>query len=98
MRVCNVGEQASERASVLGRSGSNRKGSAVETTVAYECQAPAHRSVEGGGPDKLTVHEGAWAFCPYDSKAEGHEWKPTGGLTLTMLRNAAALRERDRMR
>ena len=66
----------------------------MKTTVAYECIAPSHRSGEGGGPDKLTVHERQWAFCPHDAKADGHEWKPTEGLSLTMLRHAAVLRER----
>jgi hypothetical protein len=44
----------------------------VESPVVYECTAPSHQVGEGG-PDKLTVHEGQWAFCSYDAKAEGHE-------------------------
>ena len=66
----------------------------MEPPVAYECTALSHRSGEGG-PDKLTVHDGQWAFCPYDAKATGHEWVATGGLPLPMLRHAAALRLRD---
>lgn len=42
--------------------------------VTYVCAAPSHQSREGG-PDKITVHAGAWAFCRYDTKADGHEWK-----------------------
>jgi hypothetical protein len=49
-----------------------------------------------GGPDKLTVHEGKWAFCPYDAKATGHQWMATGGLPLSMLRQGAVLRARDK--
>jgi hypothetical protein len=73
----------------IGRSGHERKGIRMETPVAFECHAPSHRVSEGGGPDKLTVHEGKWAFCPYDAKADGHEWAPSGGMPLSMLRHAA---------
>jgi hypothetical protein len=66
----------------------------VETTVTYRCTAPSHQSADGG-PDKLTVHDGKWAFCPYDAKAEGHEWAPSGGLSLSLLRHAAAQRQRE---
>lgn len=65
----------------------------METAVAFVCDAPAHRSGEGGGPDKLTVHDGRWAFCAYDSKADGHEWKPSSGLSLSMLRHPPGVRE-----
>lgn len=67
----------------------------METPVAYQCASLAHREAEGG-PDKLTVHDGQWAFCPYDARADGHEWTPTGGLTLPMLRHAVALRHQGR--
>lgn len=63
----------------------------METPVAYECAAPSHQ-VGDGGPDKLTVHDGKWAFCRYDAKANGHEWRLTGGLPLSMLKNTAVLR------
>ena len=66
----------------------------MEPPVVYECMAPSHRIGEGG-PDKLTVHQRQWAFCPFDVKAEGHEWMATGGLSLSMLRQGAALRARD---
>ena len=48
--------------------------------IAYECVARPHQS--GGDADKLTIHDGQWAYCPCDAKAEGHEWKPTGGRPL----------------
>jgi hypothetical protein len=66
----------------------------VEPPVAYECKAPAHQVGEGG-PDRLTVHQGQWAFCPFDAKAEGHQWMATGGLPLSMLRLGAASRSRE---
>lgn len=67
----------------------------METPVAYECTAPAHQVGEGGGPDKLTVHQGQWAFCAFDVKAGGHEWRPTGGVPLSMLRHAATVRRTE---
>jgi hypothetical protein len=60
----------------------------VEPAVAFACTAPTHQST-GGGPDKLTIHDGQWAFCAFDAQAHGHVWGPTGGRTLTMLRAAA---------
>ena len=49
--------------------------------IVYECESPDHQpSVVH--PDKLTVHEGEWAFCPFDARAEGHRWKTTGGVDL----------------
>jgi hypothetical protein len=67
----------------------------VEPPVAYECKSPSHQVGEGG-PDRLTVHLGKWAFCPFDAKAEGHQWMATGGLPLSMLRHGAVLRARDK--
>ncbi len=66
----------------------------METPIAFECIAAAHLA-GGGGPDKLTVHSGQWAFCPFDVKASGHEWRATGGLPLSMLRHSASLRRTD---
>ncbi len=63
----------------------------METPVAYVCAAPSHQVGEGG-PDKLTVHDGKWAFCLYDAKAGGHEWRSAGGLPLSMLKHTAVLR------
>jgi hypothetical protein len=67
----------------------------VETAVAYECHAPSHRSGEGGGPDKLTVHDGEWAFCAFDARADGHVWERSPGLTMSMIRRSASPHERD---
>lgn len=66
----------------------------MQTPVAYECRAPSHQ-VGDGGPDKLTVHDGQWAFCPFDVKAGGHEWTATGGVPLSMVKHAAELRRNE---
>jgi hypothetical protein len=66
----------------------------MEPSIAFTCVAPAHKAGEGG-PDKLTVHEGQWAFCFFDARADGHQWGPTGGLTLTMLRASAIARGKE---
>ena len=55
--------------------------------IAFECAASSHRPTLMH-PDKLTIHEGAWAFCPFDARAEGHLWRSTGGADLeTLLRH-----------
>lgn len=64
----------------------------MESPVAYLCTAPSHQ-VGDGGPDKLTVHDGQWAFCPFDARREGHVWTPTGGLPLFALKRTAAVRK-----
>lgn len=54
--------------------------------VEYECVAEEHEATLSH-PNKLTVHKGRWAFCPYDSQAEGHVWHETGGADVdTLLR------------
>lgn len=68
-------------------------GKRVDALVAFTCAAPAHRDAEAG-PDKLTVHDGKWAYCAYDARADGHEWKPNDGLTLSMLQHAGTMRHR----
>jgi hypothetical protein len=45
--------------------------------VEYECVAPEHQT-GAAHPDKLTIHERQWAFCPYDTHADGHVWKRVG--------------------
>jgi hypothetical protein len=46
--------------------------------VAYSCDAPEHPP-GSMPPDKLTVHQGEWAFCACDARADGHRWQKTGG-------------------
>lgn len=52
--------------------------------IAYECVAAEHRPTTQH-PDKLTVHQSEWAFCPFDARAKGHEWKATGGVPFESL-------------
>ncbi|MGH2377464.1 MAG: hypothetical protein ACRDGT_03235 [Candidatus Limnocylindria bacterium] len=66
----------------------------MEPRVAFNCVAPAHQAGEGG-PDKLTVHEGQWAYCAFDARSDDHDWHPTEGLTLTMLRSSALARAKE---
>ena len=48
--------------------------------IGFECIAPEHRLKDDDDmPDKLTIVDGEWAYCPRSARAEGHEWKTTGG-------------------
>jgi hypothetical protein len=49
--------------------------------VKFVCVAKAHAG--GRSESALTVHEGAWAFCPMGGDQKGHEWRPSDGLPLT---------------
>lgn len=46
--------------------------------IRYECVAPGH-AADPAFPDKLTVNNGGWAFCPFDAHADGHSWRETAG-------------------
>lgn len=64
--------------------------------IHWRCEAAAHRQSAGGGtPDTLTVHDGRWAFCPLDAGAPGHDWKPTGGVRIELLRRTAPIIDLD---
>ena len=54
------------------------------TLIAYECIATGHQPTPQHA-DKLTIHEGAWAFCAFDTLATGHEWRATGGVDMDTL-------------
>jgi hypothetical protein len=69
----------------------------MEPSIAFTCVAPAHQAGEGG-PDKLTVHDGKWAFCFFDARADGHQWGSSGGLTVTMLRASAVARGKEQVK
>ncbi len=66
----------------------------MEPRVGFNCVAPAHK-VGDGGPDKLTVHQGQWAYCSFDARADGHEWRATEGATLTTLRASTLARGKE---
>ena len=48
--------------------------------VKFVCAARAHAS--GRSDSALTIHDGAWAFCPAGADASGHEWAPSDGLPI----------------
>jgi hypothetical protein len=48
--------------------------------VKFVCVASAHANARSEAA--LTIHDGAWAFCPTGADAEGHEWQPSDGLPL----------------
>ena len=57
-----------------------REGKHVAAKIGFECVAPDHQQHQGSdAPDKLTIWKGEWAFCARSIRAEGHEWKSTGG-------------------
>lgn len=56
----------------------------IAKLIAYECDAPEHQP-SLWHPDKITIHENAWAFCPFDARADGHRWKETGGIDLASI-------------
>src|SRR2546430_14407519 len=51
--------------------------------IHYVCIADAHiSSVRQSTSDTLTVVAGRWAFCAFDAKGEGHDWRETEGMTI----------------
>lgn len=54
----------------------------VGARVAFICRAQAHLDKNGALVDHLTIHEKAWAYCPRNVRIDGHDWKPTGGVTM----------------
>ena len=57
--------------------------------IAYECVAPAHQT--NADADKLTIHDGHWAFCGFGAQRDGHEWRETGGESYEQLLRKAGL-------
>jgi len=55
--------------------------------IHYVCIADAHvSSVRTSTSDTLTVVAGRWAFCAFDAKGDGHDWRETEGVTIEALR------------
>lgn len=50
--------------------------------IHWYCASAAHRERPDSPADRLTIHSGQWAFCPMDSRASEHDWRPTGGIAL----------------
>ena len=55
--------------------------------IHFRCVAEKHQGPKGGPSDMLTIHEGRWAYCPFDIREQGHRWAPTGGLSVNDLRS-----------
>lgn len=57
-------------------------------SIQFVCTADAHATVNrGSSSDTLTVVSGRWAYCPFDAKGGGHEWRETEGVTIEVLRS-----------
>jgi hypothetical protein len=54
----------------------------VGARVGFVCVETAHLGKNGALVDHLTLHEGDWAYCPFDVRAGAHEWKATGGISM----------------
>jgi hypothetical protein len=50
--------------------------------VGFICTARAHLDRNGVLVDHLTIHGADWAYCPHNVRTDGHDWKPTGGVTM----------------
>jgi hypothetical protein len=53
--------------------------------IGYVCWARAHLDRNGALVDHLTIHDKEWAYCPMDVRKGGHDWKATGGVSLSEL-------------
>jgi hypothetical protein len=66
--------------------------------VRYVCRAQVHvdasrnATVAAGSP--VTIHEGAWAYCPAGARTE-HEWEAIAPVTLADLKLIATVRPRE---
>lgn len=56
--------------------------------IQYICIADAHVGGERkSSSDTLTVVAGRWAYCGFDAKGEGHDWRETEGVSIESLRS-----------
>lgn len=51
----------------------------VEPLFRYQCTNPAHQHAAKAPSDTMTIHEHAWAYCPYDVRAGDHAWSVANG-------------------
>ena len=54
----------------------------VGAKIGFICMAPAHLDKNGAVVDHLTIHQADWAYCPLNVRTDGHDWKPTGGVSM----------------
>jgi hypothetical protein len=64
----------------------------VGAKIGYACVSLDHQPGRATPalPDKLTIVDGEWAFCPSGSETAHHEWKATGGQDLADLMRQAS--------
>jgi len=56
--------------------------------IHYVCIVDAHASRERkSSSDTLTVVSNRWAYCAFDARADGHEWREIEGVTIETLRS-----------
>lgn len=56
--------------------------------VHYVCIADAHVGGErASASDTLTVISGRWAYCGFNARDDGHDWRETEGVTIEVLRS-----------
>lgn len=54
--------------------------------IQFRCVAEGHLDPKSNTSDMLTIHQGKWACCPFDVRANGHKWEPTGGVSVNDIR------------
>ena len=52
----------------------------------------AHLDKNAALVDHLTVHLKEWAYCPSNARSDGHDWKVTGGVTLSEIQTVVRVR------
>ena len=66
--------------------------------VRYVCRAPTHlaasRNATVAVSSPVTIHEGAWAYCPAGSRIE-HAWQAIEPVTLADLKLIEVMRPRE---
>jgi hypothetical protein len=66
--------------------------------VRFVCHAKSHveasRNATIGGGSPVTIHQGAWSYCPAGAHTE-HEWEAVEPVTLSDLKLIAVARRRE---
>lgn len=66
-----------------------------ESLIRYRCAREDHQRPAEGISDRLTIHQGAWAYCEYNTRAPGHEWVDIGGVPYAAMARAGTKRLSD---
>ncbi len=65
----------------------------MSTPVTFFCRNPKHRGHPAIISNAITIHEGAWAFCPLGAVDE-HAWERIESTNLESLRHTRPHEER----